>query len=460
MAHSGDGSAVAAGGSDQALAVELQPLFQKLKPGPGLPAEQVFADQRRRLHGATIALVDRDGCDGLRVRSLARAAGVSTSTFYKHFVNADDCLASTYDAVMAAALDRAAAAQRREPDWRGSLRATITRLMEHFAADPRAARLALVDVFAAGPSTRKRIGRVVGELEGLVASSFSAAPRNVTPPRHLVAGMTAGMLRVARTTTLTGRAAELPEFAGELGGWMLTLPSPQVLSLLAPSTRAGQRPRREREPFPAESTATEACPVGDERGRLQRAAVKLAERDGFAKLTAPRLRSEAGVSKRSYEGSYDSVAACYLDGIERFASEAAAGAHSWSEVGRGWETRTCRFVRGVCAQAARGRTRTRLVFQGIFAAGRTGLLRRESMVTSIATTLRATVPGAERPSPISAEASVAAIWHIAQFDVAAGRSRSLPTISPLLSYVALAPIVGPATAAAAIKDEMSSDACI
>ena len=447
-------------GSDQGLAVDLQPLFQKLKPGPGLPAEQVFADQRRRLHGATVALVDRDGCAGLRVRSVARTAGVSTATFYKHFVNADDCLAATYDAVMATAMLHAGAAQRRAADWRAALRATVARLMEDLASEPRATRLALVDIFAAGPNARKRIGPAVGELEGLVALSFATAPRNVTPPRHLVAGMTAGMLRVARTTTLTGRAGELPAFADELAGWMLALPSPEVLSLLAPPARPGDSARRERDPFPGGTAAGAEYQIGDERDRLQRAVVKLAEQEGFAKLTAPRLRAEAGVSRRRYEDCYGSVDECYLDGIERFATEAATSARSWSDVGRRWETRTCRFVLGLCAQAARGRTRTRLVFQGIFAAGRTGLLRRESMVASIANTLRATIPVAERPSAIGAEASVAAIWHIAQFDVAAGRSRHLPTISPLLSYVALAPIIGPQAAATTIKQEMRTSPCI
>ena len=62
-----------------------------------------------------IALVDSAGWSGVRVRTLARTAGVSTATFYKHFANADECLASTYDAVMATALRHSAAAQRRQP---------------------------------------------------------------------------------------------------------------------------------------------------------------------------------------------------------------------------------------------------------------------------------------------------------------------------------------------------------
>ena len=55
------------------------------------------------------------------------------------------------------------------------------------------------------------------------------------------------------------------------------------------------------------------------------------------------------------------------------------------------------------------------------------------------------------------EASVGAVWHIAQSDVAAGRSRSLPTVAPLLSYIVLAPIIGSQTACLAIQKELCCD---
>src|ERR1700710_1034704 len=148
MAGSGEGSGALLDSDQSAMAVDPQPLFEKLKPGPGLPADEVIADQRRRLHGAMIALVDQSGWNTVRVRSLARAAGVSTATFYKHFVNTDDCLASTYDAVMDEVVRRASAAQRRESDWKEALRAVVTTMMETMAADPRATNLALIDIFA------------------------------------------------------------------------------------------------------------------------------------------------------------------------------------------------------------------------------------------------------------------------------------------------------------------------
>lgn len=454
MADSGEAPSVAVG-AERGLAVDLGPLFEQLKPGPGLPAEKVLADQRRRLHGAMIALVDSGGWSSVRVRSLARAAGVSTSTFYKHFVNADDCLASTYDAVIGAVLRRSATAQRRQGEWEDSLRAGVAAVMEELAGDPRAARLALVDIFGGGPGARGRIGPGFAELERLLADSFAAAPRGVTAPRHLVAGMTAGMLRIARTTTLAGRGEELPGLASELGDWMLSLPHPEVLSLLVtPGGLATARARREPVPFPAEVEPERDPVVADDRLRLLRAALKLVAAEGFTKLTAPRLRTEAGVPRRRFEASFGSVEECFLESVEMVAGDAAGEARTWSISAADWERRTCRFVLALCAQAARNRTLARLSFLGIFAVGRTGLLRRERMVGRTAVELRGTVPAERRPSAVAAEASVAAAWHIAQLDIAAGRARNLPTVAPLLTYVVLAPIVGAGTAAAAIEAEI------
>ena len=438
------------------MAVDLQPLFEKLKPGPGLPADQVIADQRRRLHGAMIALVDQSGWSTVRVRSLARAAGVSTATFYKHFANTDDCLASTYDAVMDEVVRRASSAQRRQADWKGALRATVATVSEALAADPRATNLALFDIFAGGPDARRRTGSGVGRIEQMLAASFAGAPREVTPPRHLVAGMTAGLIHVARTTALTGRAAELPRYTEEISDWMLVLPGPEVLSLLAARPDGPAGPRREQHPFPAEGPVGGRPVVTGDRERLLRATAKLAAREGFANLTAPGLRREAGVSRRRFDSFFENLEECFLETVEATAGDAAAEAQAWSAEAAEWERRTCRFVLALCAQAARNRTTARLAFLGAFAAGRAGLIRRERMVGRAAARLRPTVPSGLRPSPIAIEASVAAAWHIAQSDIVAGRTCDLPAVAPLLSYVVLAPLIGPQTATVAIRAEIGA----
>lgn len=444
-------------GSDHGgMAVGLQPLFEKLKPGPGLPADQVVADQRRRLHGAMIALVDESGWGTVRVRSLAKAAGVSTATFYKHFANSDDCLASTYDAVMDKVVSRASSAQRWQSDWKTALQATVTAVTEALAADPRATNLALFDIFAGGPDARRRTSSGVGKIEQMLAASFTTAPREVTPPRHLIAGLTAGMIHVARTTALTDRTDELPLFTGEISDWMLALPGPEVLSLLAARPDGSADPRREANPLPARASASTTIVTDNDRERLLRAAVKLVAREGFAKLTAPGLRREAGVSRRRFETFFSNLEECFLEAVEVTAASAATRADAWSAETADWERRTCRFVLALCAQAARNRPTARIALLGTLAVGRGGLLLRERIVGRAAANLRPTIPPSLCPSTIATDASVAAAWHIAQSDTAAGRARNLPAVAPLLSYVVLAPMIGSRAATAAIRAEIDA----
>ena len=51
---------------------------------------------------------------------------------------------------------------------------------------------------------------------------------------------------------------------------------------------------------------------------------------------------------------------------------------------------------------------------------------------------------------------MAAAWHIARSDIAAGRARALPSLAPLLSYVILAPIIGARTASVAVHAEFGA----
>ncbi len=440
-----------AGDHGPKLGTALRPLFDKLKPGPGLPADLVIADQHRRLQGALVALVDEEGWEEVRVRSLVRAAGVSTTTFYKHFADIDECLVSTFDSIVEGAVKRAVEAGRREGDFHASLVASVGSLMRTWADEPSAARLVLIDIFDAGSGPRKRISSMVGKFEALLAISFERAPEKSSLPRPLIAAMAAGMMHVTRTTLLADRTAELPVLAEQLVDWMSSLPGPEVLQLIEHQETAGAaRARREREPFPEPIRCLEG--VGD-RERLLRAAVKVVTADGLTALTPPRLRAEAEVSRRSFDALYKSVDECFLDSIETVATDAATEAREWSTAAPDWQRQTCRFTLAICAQAARNRPQARLAFLATLATGRAGFLRRERMVIHLASFLRATVPSPRRPSVLTAEASTAASWQLAQSTLTAGRARSLPRLSPLMTYLVLAPIVGSVDAGSLVEKE-------
>jgi AcrR family transcriptional regulator len=229
---------------------------------------------------------------------------------------------------------------------------------------------------------------------------------------------------------------------------MVSLPHTENVSLLGPAGR-GQGARESR-PLP-DGRVEVAGSIHGDRGRLLRATLRLAAAEGFAGLSGPAVRSEAGVSKRRFDVQFADLDSCFLAAIEATAKKATERAVAWSSDDGDWATRTCRTVQALCAQGARDRRGARIAFLEIVGPGRAGLLRREQLITEASEALRATIPAEIRPSALTAEASVAAAWHIAQTDIAAGRARQLPQIAPLLTYVLLAPVVGPASAAAAVR---------
>jgi len=431
------------------------PLFRKLKPGPGRPTAQVLANQRARLHGAMVELVADRGVDRVTVRGLSRLAGVSTRTFYGHFANAQECLASSVDSVARRFLRRAA--NRRGPwnDWEEGVRMTLRSLMADLAAEPKATGLLLVEVFAGGAGARSRAELFTEDLERLLAERLAAAPSGGELSNRLVVGTAAGITRVATTTLLTERADELPALAEPLGDWALSLHAGRMVGppdplRSGPALGLGHEATR----LPRRKGARPSRSV--RQGELERmlaAVAKLAGAEGFASLTVPTIRQEAGVSRRSFDACFDNATECFLAAIEALAHSAAAKAAGWAAGAGGWEQRVQRTMLALCAQAARNQRLAHLAFIEVLAPGREGLLRRERMITQGAAQLRRLTVCDLLPGDLAAEASAAAAWRIAQADIAAGAARQLPLIAPLLAYVVLSPVIGASAAIETLRIE-------
>jgi len=381
----------------------------------------------------------------VRVREVVRSAGVSTASFYQHFANADECFASVLDSAVGRLLGGIASDTSARCGWRQAVRGTVEELLGRFGSDQEAAQVALIDSFAAGPSTRKRVGITATTLEGLLGECFLAAPDKVSVPRHLVAGMTGGLMRVLRTTVAAGRGAELPRLSGPLADWLLRLPDSEILTLPAVDPSPGARRAS------ADLLSQIRSDPADNRRRLQQTVIRLAAENGLGNVKASEARRDAGVSKRQFDQLFAGVDDCFLEGIDNLVESVAIEANR--AVASNWTRKSHRSIATLCSYAADNRRLARVAFLEILTPGRDGLLRREQLIGRAATALQRTIPPEERPSLLTAEASVAAAWHVAQADVYAGRTRTLPSVAPLLSYLVLAPIVGAKPAVAAIRAE-------
>jgi AcrR family transcriptional regulator len=394
-----------------------------------------------------IELSAERGFEAITLRELTRLAGVSTRTFYKHFPNAEECFAYTYESLMLEGLRRAHGAQRATGTWEQATRASLRSLLDDLAANPMVAKFLLVEAFAPGPSMQPRMREATLGFERLLNDSLAGDPRAPRYSRHILSGVGAGVMRVVRTRLLSAESVDLDTLAAELGDWVVALLRATALSPSngGPPSHASESQNGDA-PVPAI-----AGEVGDERRRILSATIKLGLSGGISRLTIPRIRAEAGVSRRSFDARFADVEECFLEAIEAIAVATGSRAQREARRGADFEAGVELAIGSLCTDAARNPLLARLAFVDIFAPGRTGFERREHLVTLAADWLRHATPSKHRLSELLAEASVAAAWRVAHTEIAAGRARALPQLAPTLAVMVLAPTLAVPTDKAAIS---------
>lgn len=393
-----------------------------------------------------VELVAEHGYDGVSVRRLCNHAGVSTGDFYKHFACKEECFLVTYDRIVNRSVLGILAAVDGEEEWCERLRLGFLAVADQIADSPETARLALVEVFAAGAVAVERIQHTNGLFEALVAKTLAVGGELPDLPPLVVKGVVAGAGRVARARLLSDQPRRLLLDGEELMEWALSFCDEEVVRL------RGLRVAKS----PSASPTAAAVPLGDERALILAATAKLASKEGYATLTAPRVRTAAGVAKRTFDTHFDGVGDCFLATLEALSDRTLAAAAPSYLTAEDWASGVHRMVVGLCRQLAHDHTFARLAFLEVFSPGPEAIQWRSEMIAKLATRLRREAPPAQRPSEFAAEASIGAMWGVIHHFVATGRGAQLPRAAPVLSYLALAPALGGAAAIEAIVAEVGA----
>lgn len=393
-----------------------------------------------------VELVAEHGYNGFAVATLTKRACVSTRDFYKHFAGKEECFLATYDLIVSNSVRGILAATEGEEEWCERLRLGFLAFAGQIAGSPETARLALVEVFAAGAAAVERMQRTNQLFEALVAKNLALADGGSRLPRLVVKGIVAGGGRMARARLLSGHPRRLALDGGALMEWALSFCDDEVVRLRGLGVTEA--------PLPA--TVTEV-PLEDERALILAATARLASEEGYATLTAPRIRAVAGVSKRSFDANFDCVADCFLATLEALSGQILAAAAPHYLGADDWASGIHRMIVCLCRHLARDRTFASLAFLEVFSPGPEAIQWRSEMIAKLATMLRRGAPPAQQPSEFAAEASVGAMWGVIHHFVATGRAAQLPIAAPVLSYIALAPALGGAAAIEMIVAEVGED---
>jgi AcrR family transcriptional regulator len=421
--------------------------YPPLKPGPGLSAKEVAGHQRGRLHEAMTELVAEHGYNAFSVKELTNRARVSKRDFYKLFASKEECFLATYDLIAGHSVRGIIAATEGEKEWRERLRRGCLAFADQITGSPEKARLALVEVFTAGAVAVERMQRTNRLFEALVAKNLGLAECAPQLPPLVVKGVVAGGSRLARARLLSGNPREPALDGGELAEWALSFCDDKVVRLRGLGA-AGAPPLQE---------AVPAMPLEDERALILAATARLARREGYATLTAPRVRAVAGVSKRTFDTHFEGVADCFLATLETLSDRTLAAAAPVYLTSGDWASGVHHMIAGLCWDLARDPTFAALAFLEVFSPGPEAIRWRSDMIAKLATRLRREAPPTRQPSEFAAEASIGAMWGVIHHFVASGRGAQLPIAAPALSYLALAPALGGAEAVDLIVAEAAGD---
>jgi len=132
---------------------------QRLPSGRhGLPKAYVVRSQRERLLEAMVRCAADRGYEATTVSDVIELAGVSRATFYEMFEDKEDCFLEAYDAVIDVLVAHVTSAfeAAAEEAWPEQIARGLRAMVELLSAESDIARMAMVEVTAAGEDARAR----------------------------------------------------------------------------------------------------------------------------------------------------------------------------------------------------------------------------------------------------------------------------------------------------------------
>ena len=113
--------------------------------------------QRDRLLEAMSRVAAQKGYEHTTVADVIEEAGVSRTTFYEMFADKEDCFLAAYEAVFDILVHHVEQAYRnQEGDWPRRIHAGLEALVQLMAGESDIAKMAMVEITAAGPAARQR----------------------------------------------------------------------------------------------------------------------------------------------------------------------------------------------------------------------------------------------------------------------------------------------------------------
>lgn len=419
---------------------------KRLRPGPGVPREEVLANQRQRFFGAMVASVAERGYISTTVNDLVEISGVSSRTFYDLFPDKKACFLATLEAIIEAAAayalqsageklrDTAPAGVQLPPgpngaagSWEQQARHGFDAFAAMIAVQPAAARLAFLEAYPAGPEAVTLIENATAGFEWLAQQTLEQSPERAGMPAEMVSAHIGAQLEITRTRLRRGEEAELPGLVDGLWEMLLAYrPPPAPLRLSARTPRFGP----------------ESIDAHDHAERALRAFAVVVAEEGYVDTTVEAVLKRAQMSATTFYANFDGKNDAMLAAIDSACSQIIAAvmpafrrAPDWPNGVRAGYGALCNFLASRPALA-------QLIAVEVHAAGSAAMERRHETLQPLEDLIGEGFGHRPSAPAHAAEALTGAVFTLIYKRLRASSATSLPALAPLLTYITLCPFLG------------------
>lgn len=415
-----------------------------LRPGPGHSPELVEQNQRERLLAAAVVAIAERGYEQTPVAELLKLSGISRTTFYQHFPGGkEECFLAAVDAATATALAAVEEACAAEGDWDERVAAAFDALALTIVDQPAAARIALVDVYVAGPAGLEHADEGLSSFSWLLTEALGQSPERAAVPPAIVSGLVGGIRKVLETRVSGGETATLPDLMPALRAWALAYRNPPQ-----PIRRPRTRP-------PLNSVSRFV--VHDQVDRIFGAVAATVVEKGYPAMTLDDIAKNAGASLTTFYQHFDGKEQAFLAAYDSAVAQAAAAALPPFRWSRSWPQAVRAALEAYLSFWAAEPLWARIAMVDVLAAGPAGLEHRDHSLGLFKEILQPGVEQAPEASPLAVEAIGGAIHALIYEQIQRRGAEHLLQILPAATFIALAPFAGPQEAiAVANKGAMRS----
>lgn len=188
----------------------------------GFTPEQVAHSQRERILAAVVELVSERGYPPVTVADITKLAHVSKRTFYEMFKDKEESFLAAFD-IVAEYLHRLIADAVEPVDgWPQEVSVALEEILRFFVAEPRLAKICMVDALTAGPRAAERYQEAIVGFVPLLRPGRKLRRAKSELPGSTEDTIIGSIASLISREILAGRTAELEALHEDFVAFALT----------------------------------------------------------------------------------------------------------------------------------------------------------------------------------------------------------------------------------------------